>query len=207
MIYKSKIPATDNDLSRLLLESGCRKIREPRSLFLAVILSIPFMFLNVAIMLCLISPVRERLVVLADRFSTVGIVFAVDIKLTVYILMSFLFIIIHELLHAILIPDFLKSQKTFWGITLFGGFVSTTEEISKSRFVMLSVLPYITLSLIMPLILNAFNILKGFAVFLSFLNASASSVDMLNVLLIITQVPIGSRIICNGHETYYRQYN
>ena len=42
-------------------------------------------------------------------------------------------VFIHELIHLVFIPGFLVSDKTFLGITYFGGFVYSKEVISKSR--------------------------------------------------------------------------
>lgn len=121
-----------------------------------------------------------------------------------FITASFVLLIVHELTHMLLIPNFIKSDKTSWGITLNGGFVATTEKISKIRFMMISVMPYFLLSIIFPIILGACNILNNYLVALIVVNAMASSVDILNLLLILFQTPKNSYIINNGFETYFK---
>ena len=111
--------------------------------------------------------------------------------------------ILHELLHAVFIPGFLKSGKTFFGFNGLFGFVFTTESIKKARFLIISVMPFIILSIVLPIVLNAFQLLNGFTVFLCLVNAAGSCVDFLNVALILFQVPDGNIIVSNGFETYY----
>jgi len=204
MIYRKKVPPTDSNLSEALINTGWKKIREPKNLFVAVMLSVPFMILNSLITLYFVSPIRNWLVELGRKLDSFSFVFTIDIKFFAYIIIVFAFLVVHELLHAIPIPDFMNSKKTFWGITHFGGFVSTTEEITKRRFVLISIIPFVVLSLIMPIILNFANGFNGFVVFLAIMNALGSSVDILNMLLIAIQVPNGSRIINNGFETYFK---
>jgi len=90
------------------------------------------------------------------------------------------------------------------GITFNGGFVATTEKISKIRFIMISVMPYFLISILFPIILGACNVLNIYIVALIVVNAMASSVDVLNLLLILFQTPKNSYIINNGFETYFK---
>lgn len=203
MLYRKKVPPTNTNLSEELLSIGWKKIKEPKNLFAAIMLSVPLMILNAFITLYFVSPVKNWLIELVRKLDSFSLVITIDIKLIAYIIVVFVFLVVHELLHAIFIPNFIKSEKTYWGITPFGGFVSTTEEITKCRFVLISIVPFVLLSLMMPMILNFANIFNGFAAFLAIMNAMASSVDILNMLLIIIQVPNGSRIINSGFETYY----
>jgi len=80
----------------------------------------------------------------------------------------------------IFIPNFIKSDKVCWAIALNGGFMVMTEKISKSRFIIISIMPLIIV------------------------NAMASSVDILNLFLIVFQAPQNSYILNNGFETYVK---
>ncbi|MGV8906228.1 MAG: DUF3267 domain-containing protein, partial [Acetobacterium sp.] len=110
----------------------------------------------------------------------------------------------HEFLHACFIPNVLKSDKIYWGINGFFGFVFTTEKIKKGRFLIISIMPFILLSVILPLILNILGLLNGYIILLCLINAMGSSVDCLNMCLIAIQVPNGSHIMNNGFETYFK---
>lgn len=46
MKYIKKIPSIDRDLSDVLISRGWKKIKEPSNLKLAILFSIPFMFIN-----------------------------------------------------------------------------------------------------------------------------------------------------------------
>jgi len=207
VVYRKKIPPTDISLSETLLESGWSKLKEPKNLFTAVLLSVPFMILNVAIVAFIVPPIRALFTDITGHFSSGGISFNINLVLIIAGLLAvFILLVVHEMLHAVLIPNFIKSKKTFWGITPFGGFVSTTEEISKMRFILISTFPFIILSIVLPLFLYLIGIYNGFITFLVLLNAAASSVDILNVLLVIFQVPGKSNIISNGFETFHKSY-
>ncbi|MGF9979652.1 hypothetical protein ABE042_01680 [Viridibacillus arvi] len=56
----------------------------------------------------------------------------------------------------------------------------------------------------MPLILSAFGLLTTTLKFLIILNSMASSVDILNLLLIIKQVPKNAILKSNGPNTYWK---
>ncbi|MGE7672877.1 metalloprotease family protein [Lysinibacillus sp. NPDC094403] len=113
-----------------------------------------------------------------------------------------LLLILHELLHLMFIPNFIKSEKTSVGLTLFGGFVITEEEISKSRYLFITI---IILSIIFPLILSVFGLLTTTLKFLIILNSMGSSVDLLNLLLIMKQVPKNATLTSNGANTYWKK--
>lgn len=54
-----------------------------------------------------------------------------------FIIASFVLLIVHELTHMLLIPNFIKSDKTSSGIIINGGFFASTEKILKIRFIMI----------------------------------------------------------------------
>lgn len=127
-----------------------------------------------------------------------------NLNIFVYLVAIIIFLFIHELIHAIYVPNMLKSNKTYWGFNGMFAFVYTEEKIKKSRFIIISLMPYITLSFILPMILSIFGILNGFICLLCLLNAGGSCVDLLNIILISFQVPNGGYVISNGHNTYYK---
>ena len=201
MKYVKKIPKTDLELRDALLLKGWQPIKEASNLIIAILLSIPFMVINALITYFVLSIIH-----LDAAASVITIINASSWEFTIrfdYPVYLFLFIILHEFLHLVCIPNFYKSQKTFWGLRPWGGFVFTTEELSKSRFLIVTIVPFITLSIIMPVILGLFGLLNSFMLFLVFLNAISSSVDMLNFFTVLFQVPRDGRIINNGFESYY----
>lgn len=204
MIYVKKMPNTDKELSDKLISKGWKQLKEPSSLGKTILFSIPFMYINGTISIFIASylylPMKELL------SNGLGFSFSLTIGLRtlIYVAIIFVFMGVHEFIHACFIPNVLKSEKTFWGINGIYGFITTTEKIKKSRFLIISIMPFILLSVVLPFIFNFFGWLNGYTIFLCLINAMGSCVDCLNIVLIATQVPNGSYIINNGFETYFK---
>ncbi|WP_297631233.1 DUF3267 domain-containing protein [uncultured Clostridium sp.] len=205
MKYIKKIPVADKETKRILMAEGWIKLKEPTNLKIATLLSIPFMIINTIIFIgitIVIYPLSEEFLnIISDFKITLNINFTV----IVYISSIILFTIIHEFIHACFIPNFLKSNKTYWGINRGFGFVYTTEKIKRWRYIIISIMPFIILSIIFPILVNRLGILNKFILFLCLVNAMGSSVDSLNIWIILRRVPKGATIINNGFETYYRK--
>lgn len=203
MKYVKKLPVADKGLSVQLLNNGWKMIWEPRNLALATLLSFPFAFLLGGMTLWLAYLLEPRLLdfISSESFE---ISFNIDLKLLLFIVAVFTYMLIHELIHAVFIPNFAKSEKTFWGLNGLFGFVFTTEPIKKGRFLIISVMPFILLSLVPLYLLNIFDSLNWYTLGLCLINAAGSCVDFLNALLIAFQVKSGHTIINNGFETYYK---
>ena len=205
MRYTKKMPATDPELSRRLQGEGWAKLREPTSLGMATLLSVPFMLLNgfltMLVAYWLYPPLRGFLAT-----GPAGeVTFQIGLTTLIYIAGVVVFLLIHELLHACFIPNVLRSDKTFWGIHILFGFVSTSEPIRKGRHLFISIAPFLLLSVLLPLLMKLAGLLDGFVIFLCLVNAMGSSVDCLNLCLVAFQVPRGSTIVNNGFETYFKR--
>jgi len=201
--FAKKIPQTDQGLSASLIADGWFRIREAPNIIVAFFFSVPFMFINSLISYLVITQSdKEVASVIRDLFVTGSWTLTIRIDYIIYI---YIVIVLHEIVHLLFVPNFYKSDKTYFGIKLWGGFVFTTERISKGRFVIITLAPFLLMSVILPFILGQANMLNGFIVFLIFLNALSSSVDMLNTFLVAIQVPNGSMIINNGFESYYKK--
>lgn len=206
MKYAKKIPLSDETMSKKLLSEGWKKLKEPSNLCTATLLSVPFMFINGFISISISSLLYPPLRNFFSNNQAFQISFTINLYTFIYLVVFFLFMMIHELLHACFIPNVLKSDKTFWGINGFFGFVFTTEKIKKGRFLVISIMPFLILSVILPFILSILGLLNWFTILLSLINAAGSCVDILNICIIAFQVPNGSYIVNNGFETYYKQY-
>jgi len=202
MKYAKKIPEADPELRECLLAEGWKQIKDPKGLFWAILFSIPFMIINALIsylILLLVNPTYAHMVY--DFLYSGSWHFTIRFDYIIYV---YIFIVAHELIHLVFIPNFYRSEKTYIGIKLWGGFVYSAEKLSKGRFLLITVAPFVAFSILAPTILGLADLLSGFLLFLIFLNAFASSVDMLNATLIAIQVPNGSTIINNGFESYYK---
>ena len=204
MNYAKNIPLTDSTTSKKLSNEGWTKLKEPSSLSALFLFSLPFMLVNALItgglIYLLYPPMREFFRGDADISFTLTI----NVFSLFYIIGFIVFITLHELIHAAFIPNAFHSSKTLWGIIGLGVFIYTTEAISKRRFIMISIMPYIVLSLLFPLALSILGGLNSYTILLCLINAMGSSVDFLNGYLILVQVPDDALILSNGRETYYR---
>ena len=205
MKYVKKIPETNKYLSASLTKEGWRKIKEPSNLFVATLLSIPFMILLSLISFYIIAQFNISFAKAARHIIDTGS-FSLTIRFD-YIIYLYLVIFSHELIHAGLISNFIKSKNTYFGIRPWGGFVFTEEELVKSRFLLVCIGPYMFISVILAVMLGLLGLLNDVIAFLVLLNALASSVDILNAFLIFFQVPKGSTIVNNGFQTYYKRVN
>ncbi|VDN47025.1 conserved membrane protein of unknown function [Petrocella atlantisensis] len=203
MKYAKNIPPVDQELSNSLMNQGWKKIKEPSNLLTAFLTSIPIMAVCGLLSFFIITFFNATLV---DFFEGMGTNRGVSISFRwYYIAFTLIMIYIHEMLHALWIPNFLKDENTFFGIKLWGGFVFTSQSLTKKRFIIICLAPFVTLSIVLPLILGGLNLLNGVLIILIMINAMASSVDILNALLILFQVPRGAMVVTNSFETYYKQ--
>ncbi|MEN6390136.1 MAG: DUF3267 domain-containing protein [Syntrophomonas sp.] len=201
MRYTRELPKTDRELFVRLLGQGWKRLREPGGLWTAVLLSIPFMILNGAISWFLFLRHHKPLIIVING-SALNI--NLDLNIIAALLMLLFIVLFHEFCHLVFIPDFIKSEKTCWGIGYMGGFVFTEEELSKSRFIVISLAPFIVISVIIPVILELLGLLNSLISFAAFINALGASVDLLSLTLVAFQVPSNARIKSNGSETFYK---
>ncbi|MBS6022445.1 MAG: DUF3267 domain-containing protein [Paeniclostridium sordellii] len=204
MKYTKYLPKTDKNLSNQLLTDGWKKIKEPSNLTLATLISIPFMLFCSIIFLGLIFYINPDYKNFFKFSDSISFTIKINLKTFLFLVGIYLFTLLHELIHAVFIPNALKSDKVYFGVRLLYGFVYTNEKISKFRFIIVSIMPFIILSIIFPILLNTFGLLNNYILFLCLLNALGSSVDFLNIFLILTQVPNKSYLIINGFETYFK---
>ncbi|QPQ30596.1 DUF3267 domain-containing protein [Lysinibacillus sp. JNUCC 51] len=195
-----KLPKSNPNLHLDLIKNGWIPMKEPKNLISAILLSIPLMIVASMISIGVIN-IFSSISWRDFGFTSGGI--SININLSV-ILGIVLLLIIHELLHLMFIPNFMKSEKTSVGLTLFGAFVMTEEKISKARYMFITIAPFIIISVIFPLILSIYGLLTSTIKFLIILNSMGSSVDLLNVLLIMKQVPKNATLTSNGANTYWK---
>lgn len=201
MKYVKKMPSTNIALSKDLLNNGWTKIKEPSTIAMATLYSMPFAFLLGGIVLFITFFLNPSIFHFLQKDS---LTFTLNLSMILYILAILAFMALHEFIHALFIPNFISSNKTFWGLNGLFGFVFSTEPIQKNRFIIISMMPCVILSFLLPFVLNFFGLLNGYTVFLCLFNAMGSCVDFLNIILIAFQVPKGCTIINNGFETFYK---
>ena len=201
MKIQNKFPKFNKDKHNELLSQGWILIKEPKNIITSIIFSIPLMIILGLISWSIInifSPINLNILQINHGS------FSITIN-PIYIMIVFIFIYIHEFIHLICIPNFLTSNKTFLGLTWFGGYAYTEEIINKNLYIKICFMPFLLISVFGVLALGLLGGLTPIIKFLCIMNAIASSVDFLNIILISTQVPNKSKIVMNGNSSYYKK--
>jgi len=196
------VPPADKALAERLRAEGWRKIKEPRRLTQAILMALPLMFIAGVTSLGVIRLFYAPVGILAG--ASISITISINPATLGYLAALLALTPLHEMIHALAIPDVFRSNRTVLGLRPFGGFVATTQILTRNRFILVSTSPFLVLSIVLPVILGLFSQLNGFWAFLVILNALGSGVDLLNIVLILHQTPLNSRIVNNAFETYYR---
>lgn len=197
---KHGIPKTNEERHSNLLEEGWKQLKEPKTISGQILLSIPFMIINFligSIIVGLVAPNMElsfEIATLSDFFIFISIPLLLTVSL----------VIIHELLHLCFIPNFIKSKKTYMGFTWFGAYVLTEEILSKGRVCIISIAPFIFISIIFNFLMGIIGTYSIPILLFITLNSIGSSVDLLGFTLILFQVPKGAKVINNGFYTYFK---
>jgi hypothetical protein len=176
------------------------QVKEPAKVATYILLSIPIMVLNAFLTLVLVGlfvPLSLQYFGVADDSLSISISIP-GIALLVAVL------VVHEFLHLLLVPGFLRSDKTYAGITIYGGFIYTEEVLTRRRFIAISLMPLVALSVLLPVVLGAAGLLSPLFVLAILLNAIGSSVDIMGLFFVLAQVPPGSSMVCNGMKTYWK---
>ena len=199
MKYIKKLPKENKEYSQKLLDSGWKKLKEPK-LWVAMLIGLPIGILSALLNIkyfFMFFPNFKEIINYSDRG------FAIEIRLDIlksvlYFVITIMFFILHE---------FIKSKKTFWGMKALYFFAYTEESFSKRRAIIIFAAPLVILSFVLPFILNMAGLMSGFIVFLCVFNAAGSYMDIFYIILILFKVPNGATITNNGTETFYKEDN
>lgn len=205
MKYAQDMPKSNLCVSEEVLTKEWVKIKRPKISLMSLLVIVIFMIANtVASIIVLMS------------FTSSGEEFADSIARSVHSSLDFnetlilsIFIIsimlVHKILHIIFIPGLTKASMNFWKINLFHTSFFTKKKVSKVRYNMISSMPLLIISVILPTILGFFNLINGFTIFIVIFNAMFSSVDILDIYLITIQTPKNCYVIRNQKGVYFKQ--
>jgi len=203
MKWGKHIPEYDLKKHIELQEEGWTQLKEAKSISGMILMSLPLMIiLALASYLLIDLYVGIDLKAYGFDFDKGTYVFNFNI---IVCLAMILFLLIHEIIHLIFIPNFIKSKKTIIGLKVFFGFVYSEEKIKKNRYLLISLAPLLFLSILLPIILGMMGMLKGAIVIYIIINSAGSSVDLLNVIMVMLQVPTDCMLTSNGKKTYWKK--
>jgi hypothetical protein len=121
-----------------------------------------------------------------------------------FLVIAFVVIVVHELIHLLFIPNFTKSDNTYIGLTYYGGCVYTKDVLTKYRACLVYIAPFVFLSIILNVISGVLGLYNIQLMIFIILNSIGSSGEILEMILILLQVPKGAKIVTNGMRTYFR---
>jgi len=195
------MPKTNPERQSELIASDWIQLREPQNIVIIGLLMVPIMVLSA------LATIKIFNIFTAFSLADFGIT-AEGISTTISLkglagLMGLL--LGHELLHLIFIPNVIRSEKTYFGITYSGGYVYSEESLPKLRYILITIAPFLIISAALPLILGLLGLLTPMAKILILLNSMGSCMDMMNLGFVLSQVPAAAYITCNGTETYWKR--
>jgi len=195
------IPKTNKDKHADLLKNNWTPLREPKNILLSLLLSMPIMVVSALFSLSIIS-IFVPLSAAYFGVNTGQMSIIVNLPFIAAIVTVF---IAHELIHLLLIPGFVKSDKTYMGLTYLGLFVYTEEILSKKRYIAISACPFLFISVLLPVLLGISGLLNPVIIIVILLNSLGSSVDILGLILIMYHVPFDAQLKSNGMLTYWKK--
>ncbi len=122
-------------------------------------------------------------------------------------LVSFVFLYIHELIHAITFP--LKDKKEIWMyLSQLSLFVYSEAEVSKKRFILINIMPAFVLGILPFIFSMIFAKFLGGPLLLDFVTVSIINVlsavgDYVNIYNTIKQVPKDAIVFNYGYHTFW----
>lgn len=204
MKYRKNIPMTQPLMRETFMHEGWKTIKEPANLHQAIMVAMPLMGLNSLLFLGMVYVIDPSLQTLLHQQVGFQLTIAIDLRMLGILMMLFIYMGVHELIHACMIPHFFTSDQCCWGFKGGVAFVYTSEPIKKERYLLISIMPLLLLSLVVPLLFASLGRLTPLIIILGLVNAAGSCVDCLQLLLVLWQVPTGAYVIQNGTETYYK---
>jgi len=174
---------------------GWRNIREPSPI------AMQFIAIPVALILFFIWAICLSLFQ-QDSFS--GQVTGRDIINTFVTLL--LLVPVHELLHTLVHPGWGLSSNTVFGLWLSKGvfYAHYEGEMSRERFLLVFVMPFIVLGVLPTILIMMFPELKQSLFWLSLFGTVLACGDLVGVGLLIFQIPHSAIVRNKGWKTYWR---
>lgn len=203
MRFIKNLPKVDQTKEELYLHDGWKRVLEKQHPIKNVVVSLVFI-----VILGTLTTLWLK-VLGGFTLSEIGITKnGIDIKISIlWILYYFILVCVHEFLHLLFVPNTFRSKCTYFGISWYGGFAYSAEQMTRERYIIISIMPCILLSFIMPAILSVFGILTTALKVMCVVNAMASAMDFLSLTILMGQAGKGNLIVSNGPNMYYTQIN
>lgn len=194
IIWKGIIKS-ENDFPTANIPKNAKKLDSEEDMKKMQIKALPFMMPSV--LLCCICMFVKTFIA-NEKIINVGFLF-------IGVIIGFLLIMIHELLHAIAFP---KNATVYIGIMpkSLTAVALSSSPVKRNRFIFLSLLPIILG--IIPLVIfcfsnNALKEINGLMFGMAIMGMVSVYPDIYNIFNILKVVPKNATIQNNKNETYY----
>jgi hypothetical protein len=126
------------------------------------------------------------------------------IFLSIVLTIGVALVVVHELIHLLFIPNSFKSDSRYMKLTSFIEGVHITDEMPKYRICLMYMAPFVFLSVVLNAVLGVLGLYNLPIMVFIVLNSIGCSDDILELILILSQVPKSAIIMSNGVHTYFR---
>lgn len=192
LIYKGKFSGNPDDIPHGEHKPGAVKFKEPEMKTLAIVMNILSAVISFALVIVFV--LRGELFGIFDSGDTGAL-----IRISLGFICSFLILFPHEILHGIC---FRGTVYLYTNLKQGMLFVTGPEDMSKARFIFMSMLPNLVFGFIPFIVFLIFPKL----VFLGALGAIAigqGAGDYMNVINAVIQMPKGARTYIYGFHSYW----
>lgn len=180
------------------LPDGANIFKEPNTAMVAflqgLIFAIPVVFLMIVILFFVSKNLNLDIKYNNNRFL-------------ICCLISFIFLYIHEIIHAICFP--IKDKKEIWMYTSqLSLFVYSEAKVSKIRFIVINIMPAFLLGILPFIFSMIFAKFLGETLLLDFVTVCIINVllavgDYTNIFNTIRQVPKNAKVFNHGFHSYW----
>lgn len=116
-------------------------------------------------------------------------------------------VVVHELIHAAAHPMSGRSSHSIVGFEPSAGFYGHYDgEMTRNRFVAILLMPLVVISFVPLLVAAVAQVASGWVAFISAFNALCACADILDVGLVLFQIPATAIVRQQGRRTYWREH-
>lgn len=115
-------------------------------------------------------------------------------------------IVVHEILHALVFPEPIKSDHIYFGFHKMGAvFAFYTEDMKRGQMLLSMATPFILLSMVPWTLIVIYNINAPLLMLALLYHAFMAVGDLMGIYLIVKNTPKNSVLKNKGYHTYFKQ--
>jgi len=188
MKVKLGLPSKNRNKEDELLHVGWKKTLILEDMTMLIIQSVPLMAVGALVPYAILN-----------SFGS----YAVNVTNTHLVLAVVLGLILHEFFHVLLMPQGLKARNLTFGIYSGGTYSYFDGVMTKERYLWMTSLPFIILSMILPLFAAMTHQFSAILFVLTLFNGVTSALDFHTFFKVLFKVPRKASITTNGMEIFY----